>query len=487
MKKFLIPFILCLVILLAVLTGYGVKRYQEYKKYEPLRYDMEHLVTDDYTAAFFATYPIDRFKEEDFSHYREIYPIKSTYCIPDLETLNSYMARMSESLNDVELVYLGIRPDIVTADQLMTLFDTWSDKHYEVIIAYPSLAYWKGLSEEEFTEKLAAYRTFINDLIPLYDENEWMQDYLSVYFYGSTEWLVGNPNNYESDFGVNEGISHSLSMYTDGDHGFRLTVENFTEELEAFEELVADCRKDTTLTTPQYPDLSDWDVVFFGDSVIGSFSETSSIPGAFGGLTGAHYYNCGKGGSNATMIKENSLGIPAVVDLFLAKDVSHFEENTQIYQGMTDYFEHAKKKRNKCFVLNFGLNDYYSGLPVRNEEDPYDIYTYAGAMRTAINKLSEAYPDAVIVLMTPNFTNYFGCGLEPQSDVGGLLPDYVGAVVSIAEANDYLLLDNYTTLGIDIDNHTEYLLDGTHPNESTRYTIAQNLARLMLPYGKEPK
>jgi len=464
-----------------------VYSYKEYMKYEPYRNDIERIATEDYNAVFFSTYPIDHFTEYDFNYYRAIYPLKASYCIPDLKTMYDYFNRVSATYNDTEITYLGIRPDIIDAEDLLTLMNEWPDRHYQVIVAYPSLNYWKNLTDEEFEEKFSAYTDFINTLMPMYEENEWMQINVSLYFYGATEWLVGNPANYESDFGVNEGISHSLSMYTDEEHGYMLTPDNYEKELEEFRELVTNCRAEsasldkTQNAKSEYPDLSEWDVVFFGDSVI-AFSETSSIPGAFGGLTGAHTYNCGKGGSNATMVNEDSLGVPAVVDAFLSKDLSRFEEGTQIYAGMSDYFDHSENERQKCFVISYGLNDYYSGLPVKNEEDPYDIYTYYGAIHTAVRKLKDAYPDAVIMLMSPNYTSYFGGGMEPQSSVGGLMPDYVAATVSISESEDLPLYNSYTELGINIDNFTEYLLDGTHPNESTRYTMACGLTKLMQDY-----
>lgn len=484
MKKAL--HVIFILVLLAII-GTGVFRYMEYKKYEPLRNDYERIANADYTSVFFSTFPVNNYTEEDFEYYREVYLIKSAYCIPDMETLNEYFTLVTQSDREISSIYLGVRPDIVSAEDLLNLTDTWYGVPFEVVIAYPSLEYWQELDEEEYISTLAAYTDFVNTLMANCEDNDWLQGNLSLYFYSGTEWLVGNPANYESDFNVNAGISHTLSMYSDRDHEYVLTLDNYEDMLEDFQTLVGKNRNTETEDGEKretYPDLSKWDVVFFGDSVI-AFSETSSIPGAFSGLTGAHTYNCGKGGSNATM-KANSPGIPAVVDAFLAEDLSGFEEDSQIYAGMTDYIENAKKKRQKCFVLNFGLNDYYTGCQVRSD-DPNDIYTYAGALRTAVDKLQAAYPDAVIILMTPNFTSYFGNGLEPQSEAGGLLTDYVAAVNSICEEKELLVYDSYNRLGIDSTNHTEYLLDGCHPNEGTRYTMAQGLAGLLAPFAAEKK
>ena len=129
MKKLLhIVFIL---VLLAVI-GVGTYRYMEYKKYEPLRNDYERIATADYTSVFFSTFPVDNYTEDDFAYYREIYPLKSTYCIPDMTTLNEYFTLVTQNGREITSIYLGIRPDIVSAEDLLTLVNTWYGVPFEV-------------------------------------------------------------------------------------------------------------------------------------------------------------------------------------------------------------------------------------------------------------------------------------------------------------------------------------------------------------------
>ena len=453
-----------------------VYQYEDYQKYALLAEDYERISAEDYNVVFFSTFPIEHYAEEDFAEYRDVNTLKASYCIPDVKTLNEYFTRMSDSINEIDTVYLGVRPDIITVDDLLNLVDTWPHARFEIIIAYPSLEYWRELDEEEYSAVMAAYTDFINTLMPYYVENEWLQDHLSLYFYNSTEWLVGNKANYEGDFNINEGVAPALIMYSDQDHGYKLTLENYEEILEDFKTLVNECR---TETESAYPDLSNWDVVFFGDSVI-AFTETTSIPCVFSELTGAHTYNCGKGGCRASLLDgwDEFPGFPIIADAFLAEDLSLFSEDSQIYAGMTDYFEYADKNRQQCFVISFGLNDYFTGIPIKND-DPYDAYTYIGGLRVGIERLQDAYPDAVIILMTPNFISYFHYGSEPLSDVGGVLPDYVAAALSFCDEINLPCYDSYSLLGIATYNYPQYLLDGAHPNECTRYAMAQGVAELI--------
>lgn len=470
-----ILYLIYILALIAELDNYAY-HYEDYQKYALQAEDYEHISTEDYNAVFFSTFPIENYAEEDFAEYREVYPLKASYCIPDAKTLNEYFTRMSDSLNEIDMVYLGVRPDIITADDLLNLVDNWPHARFEVIMAYPSLEYWRGLDEEEYSAVMTAYMDFINTLMPYYAENEWLQDHLSLYFYSSTEWLVSNKANYESDFNINEGVAPALIKYSDQDHGYKLTLENYEEVLEDFKTLVNDCR---TEKESAYPDLSDWDVVFFGDSVI-AFTETTSIPCVFGELTGAHAYNCGKGGCRASELDGwvEYIGLPTIVDAFLAEDLSRFSEDSQIYAGMTNYFEYADENRRQCFVISFGLNDYFNGVPIKSD-DPYDIHTYVGGLRTGIEKLQNAYPDAVIIVMTPNFISDYHYGSEPLSDVGGVFPDYVAAAISFCDEMDLPCYDSYGQLGIATYNFPQYLRDGSHPNERTLYAMAQGVAELI--------
>ncbi len=482
MKKMIhIVFILVLLAAIGVGAYKYVENYKENKRLEPMRNDYARMAQDDYTSIFFSTFAIDNFSEEDFTYYRKTYPLKSSYCIPDLETLNSYFDSVMENGREITSIQLGIRPDIVSAEELLGIIDRWYGVPVEVLVAYPSLEYWADLEEEEYTATLNAYKDFINTLMPYYEEDPWIQGNVTIYFFGGTRWLVDNPANYDSDFGVNEGIAHSLTLQSFVDRNYILTLDNYEEEMKTFETLIEECRETTEDTdqdaTSEYPDLSKWDVVFFGDSLT-AFQETSSYPGAFGGLTGAHVYNCAQGGSSAAVLNDAGTSLTQVVDSFLAQDASGYKEDTLVYKGITDYAENAKKKRKKCFVINFGMNDYFTGHTV-SSDDPYDTNTYAGALRTAIEDLQGAYPEATIVLMTPNYTSYFNNGMEPQSETGGLLVDYIAAMDMISMDYELPLYNCYTKLGINDGNHLEYLQDGCHPNETTRYMMAQDLAELM--------
>ena len=112
----------------------------------------------------------------------------------------------------------------------------------------------------------------------------------------------------------------------------------------------------------------------------------------------------------------------------------------------------AKEADRLCFAVNFGLNDYFIGLPADDDAYPYNSKSYAGALRLGVKLLKEAFPDADIFIMSPNFTSYYGYGSIPQSENGGTLRDYVAAAKEAAADMNVHFLDNYTELGINRTN-----------------------------------
>ncbi len=427
------------------------------------RADYKRLSSESYDTVFLSMYPNDNIKEEFFSFYKDMTAVVTSYEIPDLATLKSYFEYISESDNTVSTIYLGIRPDRADASALLELLQAYPDVQFEIILAHPSLEYWQSLSEKKCNELLQAYRDFI---LPLMG-----QEHISLYHFGASEWLIANPANYEEMFLTNTDISRTLLLLADQKLEYYLTSDNAENVLDAMNTLIVNKR-----TTPaNYPDLSNWNIVFFGDSIIGNFTSSTSIPNVTGGLTHAHVFNLGYGGGSAAETDSNNFSLPDAVNVFLQKELDTVPTDAvQLRAGMDAYLQ-APEQEQLCFIINFGLNDYFSGLPIASE-DPYDKYTYAGALRSSVKELQSAYPNAYIVLVTPNYTSYFGSGTERMSASGDILENYANAVIALSEELQVGLLDNYNELGINDDNWPSYLSDGCHPNETGRFIIGQRIA-----------
>ena len=220
--------------------------------------------------------------------------------------------------------------------------------------------------------------------------------------------------------------------------------------------------------------MSDVCVLFFGDSVIANYTDSMSVPGVVNGLSGACVYNLGYGGNSAARGAEDRIALPDILEAFFQGDLSELPSDEPVYEGIASYLENPPEGKKQCFVINYGLNDYFKGYAI-SSEDPYDVYTYCGAIRTAIKTIRENAPDAQIILCTPNFITECEAGAEPHGPGGSVLADYVAAEIGLARELEVDLLDNYHELGITAENSDLYLDDKVHPSLACRYLIGKRL------------
>lgn len=461
----LIVFVVLLTALIAFLLYFIGRQFREtpYRyshvtnivKSAPLRSDMAHIVFETYDTVFLSMYPTDTYDQADYLYFRAMTLLKTDYLLPDFFALQNYMERITKSGNAVSTVYLGIRPEKISAGEISLLADAYPGLTFEVIIAYPSIEYWRQLSDSEYERVLAAYCDFLSAA---------GSAGINTYFFSAEEWLVSNPALYTRNFALTADAAQFVMTNSDIFHSYQVTPDNAAELSSALIRLTAAERTAPTA----YPDLQDTAIVFFGDSVIGNYTDGMSIPGVVQALTGAAVYNCGYGGNSAAMHKDAVITLPGIAAAFARQDTSVLPTDTQVYAGFLEYAGNPPDTDNLCFVINYGLNDFFCQNPI-SSEDPFDITTYSGAIRTAVNCLKENYGGARIFLCTPNYTARIVEGSRFT------LEDYVNAVIDLARELDVEVIDNYGSLGIDETNHGVYLADTVHPNESGRFMIARKI------------
>jgi len=450
--------------------------------------NLQPFEAEQYQAVFLSMYPISTYDVSDFSYFWGISTLKSDTCIPNLKTLSLYLETIFSSGNAVDHVFLGLDPGTLWTKargreekwqaNLEKYLFPWLDAHpgviFELLLPAPSMDYWLELSEEEVDAILAAYASLGRQF------GRWSN--ARVYFLGAEEWLIANPANYIGTLETNAEISHKIVPLTFCDGVYLTQEETLGEKLAWLRDLIAEEKAAPTV----YPDLSDWYVVYFGDSILAYDHSTASIPGVVSGLSGADYANCGEGGTPAA---ENSAGIFSLMRMltcFQNADLTVLPENSDYGNGLKTYLadEQAGKLNDKqlCFVLNFGLNDYFCGHPVRRPDDPDDLSTYEGALRVGIRYLKEHYPEAVILVLAPTFTSEFSNGTELLSQEGGCLTEYVDAALRAAEDFDVPCLNFYQDSGINAENWWRYLADGCHPNETGRFLLGKQIVNFLGEY-----
>lgn len=379
--------------------------------------------------------------------------------------LEKFLRKTFNSVNSVEHVYLGLDPwgivsgqqETAEALQQLTLHIEENDGVlFEIMLPYDEISFWLDKSEEERVQIADAYRQVVREL-EIYPN-------VILYFMGAERWLIANPGNYADGY-PNEVISKKIMLYTFCDKEFQVNSNNLEQYLQKLDKVIEEQRN----LYNQYPDYSDRQFVFLGDSLIGNYEGSYSIPGVVAGLTNADTYNYGIGGSRASFHVEKTHSFNEVLELFVAGEA--WEKENKPFTPDTD--------RDTYFFILYGFNDYFDGAGIENAEDPMDKQSFKGALRTGVRQLKDHYPEAEVVLLSPNICQLFDGGQSVNSDCGGTLQDYIQAIEEVAQEEDVLFGNAYENLGFTMENVGDYLEDGCHLNEEGRYIFAEFIISLM--------
>lgn len=245
------------------------------------------------------------------------------------------------------------------------------------------------------------------------------------------------------------------------------------------------------------------DMVVFGDSVYTDIGNMTAIPDRLADVLDMSVYNASMGGTCAARLeKERRLDVAKgsvslagltkairSMDFSVQQSVRIRESNTESFPEIVDGLAEIDFSQVKVIVIGKGLNDYNGGASIRNEEDPYDVYTFSGAIRSAVKDLRERNPEVRIILVTPIYAWYTAQGLncEEIDNGGGFLEDYVNEELRLAEELNVEAVDLYHNFFEEksLENWEQYTIDGFHPNETGREMITEKIADLFRTEEKE--
>jgi len=237
-----------------------------------------------------------------------------------------------------------------------------------------------------------------------------------------------------------------------------------------------------------------YQMVVLGDSLLGGLNRgPESVPGLLSERLGVTVYNGTLGGTSMSYLDgekrlgytKDCLSMAALAKSIAAGDFG-VQQTVRIRENATEYFpetidglETIDFAQVETLLLEFGINDYHMGTTIYPEGNGEDIYTFVGAIRSAVRDIQSAYPDMRIVLLTPTYSWYPPKELtcEEYNLGGGYLEDYVEAELAVAKELGVEVIDLYH----DVYPHevwedwNVYTNDGLHPNEAGSILLAEKI------------
>lgn len=247
--------------------------------------------------------------------------------------------------------------------------------------------------------------------------------------------------------------------------------------------------------------LIEHEIVVFGDSVMRHSQEGDekvTVVDRMSEILGKDVFNASLGGTCMSRIDtthqmgftKDGLSMVSLARAIYMKDFG-VQETIRTRESATEYFydtitsmEYMDYSKTKIVFIEQCFNDYHAGVTIENEDDPYDEYTYAGALRSTIHYLQAAYPHLRIILVTPTYSWYTvpheTC--EEMDKGGGILEDYVDAQMRVAEEMGVEIIDIYHDFyeHETWEDHLTYTADGLHPNATGRDMIAEKLTSYLM-------
>lgn len=239
---------------------------------------------------------------------------------------------------------------------------------------------------------------------------------------------------------------------------------------------------------------TEYPVVILGDSLMGLCRDETSVTEFLGERLGKPVFNGAFGGTCMAVVSQgpsdnytsellNMVSLSKAIaadDFGVQKTIRSKQAVTEHFGDTIDELECIDFQKVEILILNFGLNDYHTGIPIDNAGNPMDETTYAGALRSVLATLKQTYPDMRIVLATPTYTWYLSNNLTCEEYVIGeaCLEEYVETEISVAEEFGVEVIDLYHGLYVhgNWEDWQTYTIDGLHPNEYSREMIAGILA-----------
>lgn len=245
-------------------------------------------------------------------------------------------------------------------------------------------------------------------------------------------------------------------------------------------------------------------ILFLGNEMVAALPDKEeSVPNQVAAMTGATVYNCGftectLTAKNLNFIEKNcpsdAFSLPYLVDSICTGDfslqnsiVEKHREESKISQNALSIMQSIDYNSIDVICIAYDATDYLEQRGVENPDDPHEICTYTGALRTSIEKLQATYPFIRIIVMSPTYVSVLTeDGFEIESGTfnfgHGVLSHYLLKEIDVCTELAVSVVDNFYGT-INQDNYTEYLYEGEQfLNSAGKTKIAERFVYALEKY-----
>ena len=435
--------------------------------------DLSKLEGKKYTAYLVSMYDISEFDPAIIKRYTLWETFLSGRCMDKndslicLEKYNDIIFRSQKT----EYYYFGADPELMW--ELCGKDDSAFEDYIDETINFPALAnpevnfellipgysVSRPTTEEDADRILYIYEKFAANLESAAN--------LHINYYGAEKWLCVNPYLFAegSDVHLNDDIMDDVikellqGLYQTDSKDLVSKVSDYLKAALSYTE-----------NPPETYNLENTTVVILGDSIFDHNRGSSNAGTALSNLSGASVINLAIGGASASKCIYEDENPDEYSDILKYQLSDADSLDTQIKEAGNDKL---------VFIIEFGLNDYFGAFSVSNPEDPFDEYTYSGAIRSGMDRIKKAYPGSTIVVMIPGIISFADYGIAPFQEGGQPLQSYRDAIKDTAESSGAYVFDITAELGETEENINEFLQDGVHFNRYGRFVLGRELARFL--------
>lgn len=457
--------LLCMFLLVLFAASFYGKNYRVSPSEEE-KQALDSLIKEKYDGLFLTMFGNEKFDLSDFTIYRAQNMCMPEKDIPNLRELGYFLGKAFDTDPELDQVYLTIDPYEIDSDfyyiaalyqreylrNLVSYMEQYPNTRFEILLPCYSMERLKTMSAGALEDYFNSIQDMLNVLVTCSN--------VKVHYMEDEVYFTSNPGVYEEDGTTGSVYQRVQLLFAFRDDNYLLTAGNAKDRFAKIRKQIEERRQ------VERKDMSGKNIVFFGDSIMANDRNSFTVPGIMASLSNAGCINMALGGSTAGDTKENC-NFHWVLDAYLAKDLDHFAQEQRLQKTLNDHLSSGADP--DCFVIGFGLNDYFNGFPVDGE----GTASYIGSLKDAISELRTAYPQAQILILSPTLC---ACNKFGEEVLGGnVLYDFVEAAQTVAQEENVEYLDNYHFVAMTEDNYYDYIPDQTHPGDMYKFMLAERI------------